>query len=142
MDIVFRSAYGDRDRLVFDTTGESMTKQSEKDRCDINRIVKGYQRNGVISHANGSQPSYGDATGVDFQEAMNLVVNAENSFMALPANVRSRFANDPAKFLEFTSNEDNLEEMYDLGLAARPVVEDEASTGADVPSDPVDANQA
>ena len=124
MDIVFRSAYGSRDRLTFETTGSSMTKQSDKDRCDINRIVKGYQRTGVVSHSNGLQASYGDATGVDFQDAMNLVVNAENAFMALPANVRARFANDPAQFLEFTSNEENMEEMYNMGLAERPVIEE------------------
>ena len=124
---LFKSPYkGARVRSQFETEGETLTKQADKDRCDINRIVLGYQKTGVFAHSNGSQPTYGDATGVDFQDAMNLVIAAESSFMALPAAIRKRFGNDPASFLEFTSDEANLDEMYNLGLAERPPAVDEA----------------
>jgi len=118
---LFKTPYdGERGRSQFATEGESLTKQADKDRCDINRIVNGYRRTGLVAHTNTQQPTYGNATGVDFQSAMNLVIEAQESFMALPAAIRKKFGNDPAQFLEFTSDEANLEAMYDLGLAERP----------------------
>lgn len=142
MENLFKTPYtGERTRSQFATVGESLTKQADKDRCDINRIVNGYQKTGVITHTNGAAPSYGDATGVDFQEAMNLVLNAENAFMALPAAVRKQFNNDPAQFLEFTSNEDNLEAMYEMGLAERPL-EAQTSEDGEVSSPPEEVKQA
>jgi hypothetical protein len=36
--------------------------------------------------------------------------------MALPANIRSRFDNDPAKLIDFMENPANREEAESLGL--------------------------
>lgn len=134
LENLFKTPYGgERVRSQFATEGESLTKQADKDRCDINRIINGYQKTGVITHSNSAQPSYGDATGVDFQDAMNLVISAENAFMELPAAVRKRFGNDPAQFLEFTSNEANLEAMYEMGLAERPPALEPSPEGGEPP---------
>ena len=50
------------------------------------------------------QPLYGDFTQVaDYQTALNTVNNAREQFAQLPAKLRDRFDNDPAKMLAFVN---------------------------------------
>lgn len=96
---------------------DGMTKQSFKDECDINSIVKKALKNGLLPDGN-LNPIYGDFSDVkDYQEGLNVVLRAETQFNSLPAHVRSKFDNDPAKFLEFVGDPKNVKEMIDLGLA-------------------------
>jgi phage internal scaffolding protein len=111
----------------------SLTHQSFKAECDIRNIMKKYKKNGVITHLTSMKPQFYDASVVpDYQEALNLIIDAQNSFDSLPSELRTRFGNDPAQFLSFTSNESNLDEMRKLGLAnPLPVVQENPSeTGA------------
>ena len=103
---------------------ESKTVQSGKEEADINVIVKRFGITGVVP-TNVRVPLYGDFTEIgDFREAQNAILLANASFMAMPAEVRLRFDNDPQAFLEFCSNPANLDEMRKLGLAVpAPVVD-------------------
>lgn len=97
----------------------SLTQQHQKDEADINTIVKRFGLTGQLP-TNVRVPTYGDFTGVsDFQTAMNAVNMAEASFMTMPADVRARFENDPAKFVDFCSDPSNADEMIKLGLAVK-----------------------
>lgn len=98
------------------------TKQEFKDECDINNIIKLYKQTGQITHIKqaGAQGAYADLPDpLDFQASLNLVMEAEASFMTLPAHVRDRFANDPARFLAFMGDPGNQDEMIQMGLATR-----------------------
>lgn len=94
----------------------SLAVQASKDECDINTIINKYLRTG--------EPP-GQRTGVymdaaqfgDLHTAMNTVIEAENMFMALPADIRKHFDNDPVKLVEFCSDPSNLTEAVRLGLA-------------------------
>lgn len=97
----------------------SMTKQSFVAECDINNILKQYKLTGQIRHisAKASMGAYEDLPlSTDFQEAMNLVLDAQASFATLPSHVRARFGNDPTQFLGFMADPSNLPEMEKLGL--------------------------
>lgn len=98
----------------------SMTKQSFKDECDVNRIMSKYQATGVldhIKHMDDNGLAYGDfSDGFDFRESCDRVIAAENMFLTLPSSIRSRFMNNPAQFLDFVSNPENLSEMKKMGL--------------------------
>jgi len=104
-------------------TGEilpSMTKQSEMDACDIHNVLKQFSPAGLqqLIAENQARGQYADVPeSVDYQEALNTVIAAETAFSSLPAKVRERFYNDPARFLQFMGNPDNVEEMIALGLA-------------------------
>jgi len=103
---------------------ESLAVQSQKDESDINVIVRRFGLSGELPQGVRA-PTFGDFSDVvDFQTAMNAVRSAEESFMAMLAEVRSRFANDPQAFVEFCSDEANLDEMRKLGLAVPAKVED------------------
>lgn len=97
--------------------GLTKTQQHQKDDADINVIVKRFGLTGQLPQ-NVRAPMYGDFEGVtDYQSAMHAVMAAQASFMEFPADVRMRFANDPARFVDFCSDPANLEEMRTLGLA-------------------------
>lgn len=125
----FRTAYGERHRVQFATEGGSLTHQSMKAECDINNIMRKFEKTGVLEHRNRFEGNYGDFTGIptDYHEAMNAVIAAGDMFLTLPAKVRRRFQNDPGNFLEFVSDPDNADELVKMGLATardpEPVLE-------------------
>lgn len=119
--VFLRTAYNyDMDEVSKETglacLDPSMAQQQFLEESDINTIVDRFQLNGEMP-ASPIVPQYGDYTGVsDFQSAMNAVLDAQANFMQLPAKVRSRFDNDPQKFLEFCADEANSDEARVLGL--------------------------
>nr|UXQ87963.1 MAG: internal scaffolding protein [Microvirus sp.] len=93
------------------------TKQSFKQECDINNILKGYQKTGAIAHLNQHEPQYGEVSGDTFQESMQIVQEAQQLFNELPSSIRERFQNKPNQFLDFVQNNENHDELIKLGLA-------------------------
>lgn len=118
----FRTAYGPRLRVPFATSGESRTKQSFKDECDINVIMRRYQQTGVLDHLAAGGPRYLDVTGLEYQSAMELVAAARTQFEELPSAVRAHFDNDPAAFLEYMEDPDPAE-LAELGLLTPEAVQ-------------------
>jgi len=119
-----RTRISARERVQMIPEGESRVKESCAPECDINRIVAKYRKTGLIEHLARNPGRYQDmADPIDYHAAMNLVIDAQDSFAALPANVRKRFENEPMQLLAFVQDENNREEMYELGLAERPVVQ-------------------
>jgi hypothetical protein len=58
---------------------------------------------------------------------LNTVANANSMFEGLPSEIRNQFANDPANFISFMDDENNNEQMYEMGLKTRPISEQTAS---------------
>lgn len=111
----------ERPRLVLHTGDKTPVKQEFKDECDINVLMKRYQKTGLFPQHPGQQPRYVSNIGApDYQEAMNIVSAANQQFSGLNSELRKRFDNDPSKFLEFVNNPDNAQELVDLGLREAP----------------------
>jgi len=116
----------------------SLAKQSFRDECDINNILRKFNVTGELS-IGSVQPQYGDFSGItDYQSALNAVMAAQDSFLQLPAKVRARFDNDPALFVDFASDEANKDEMKALGLLREETVQAVVSS----PSEPVSGELA
>lgn len=120
-------------RVQLHCLDETRTVQSEAEACDINNIMKKYEKTGLIEHVNAAGRYENLPQSVDFQEAINLVMEAEASFEGLPAAVRKEFENDPAKFLLFVEDPENVERMGELGL-----LNDPAAPAGDDETDPED----
>lgn len=126
---------------VSDETGlacadPSLAQQNFKDECDINHIVKQFGLTGELP-GKPLSPQYGDFTGVlDYHSAVNAVLAAQDDFMELPAQMRSRFDNDPAKLIDFLSNEGNREEAIKLGLVAEKTISTPVETPIGEPKAP------
>ncbi|AXL14474.1 internal scaffolding protein [Microviridae sp.] len=122
--IPFKTAYGPKSVPGIDFTDSvSLTKQADKDSCDINVLMDQYSRTGILAQG-VNPPDFGHfSDGNDFQDKLNCVLTAQENFMALPASVRTRFGNDPAHLLNFLSDVSNRDEAVKLGLVAPPVVD-------------------
>ncbi|AJK28258.1 putative minor capsid protein [Eel River basin pequenovirus] len=137
----FRSRL-DRVRLPFETTGKSLTQQNFRGETDINFIMKKYEKHGVIEHLNRYAGDYSDVTGVqDYQTSLNQVMAAQEMFMSLPASIRGRFDNDPAQFLAFATDGENVDEMRNLGLMEPERPEEAAGGPPEQPPATSDGNQ-
>lgn len=105
--------------------GPSRTKQAFKQECDINRIVRRWKADGVLTHVNRFKGNYGDFTGIpDYRECLDKVMYADEMFSTLPAAIRKRFDNDPANFIDFVDNPQNRDQMIEMGLIQKPVIHD------------------
>lgn len=98
----------------------SLAVQSSRDEVDINTIVRRFGLTGQLPD-NVGMPQYADFEDVyDFHGAMNIVAEAKEAFMRMPAHVRARFGNDPAELVAFVSDERNRDEAVKLGIVDRP----------------------
>jgi len=124
-----RSAYGPKKRLGdIGDLGVSLTKQSFTKECDINNIMAKYQKTGAIDHVTKHEASYGFASSDDFQTSLEIVAKGRDMFNELPSSIRTKFENDPAKFLDFVQDNNNQAEMVELGLAHKLQQEQKSTT--------------
>lgn len=131
-----RSAQNKPGRVQIEFPLETMTVQSEAEACDINNILKKYERTGLIDHVKEGGRYEDLPPGLDYQEALNLVIEAKTSFEGLPAAVRKEFENDPAKFLAFVEDPENVERMGELGLLKERIPDDKVDDTKAKPSKP------
>lgn len=113
-----------RPRVQVDFSDDpGMTQQHFKDEANVNHIMAKYGASRLLEHYSQFQGNYGDFTEVqDYQTSLNEVIKAQDMFMSLPSEVRTRFGNDPAQFLDFVGREENRSEMKKLGLLREDVV--------------------
>jgi len=112
-----------RKRVQTTIEGSSMTQQQFKSQCDINQIIKKYEKTGMLSHINPNAGNYGDFTNLkNFSENLNMVISAQNAFDALPSEIRKRFGNDPINLINFVEDNSNYEEAIKLGLVGKKSV--------------------
>ena len=138
--VVIYTAFNPPPQEWLEPGGPSMTQQQFADECDVNNILANYARTGDISLISKGQGFYGDASDypVDFNTAMQIVLDAQDRFDELPSRVRERFDNDPAKFLTFIDNPENRDEAIKLGLIVLPEGDAQRSheAGEAAPSQP------
>lgn len=98
----------------------TMTQQQFREEVDINTILRRFRLTGEMP-SDVRMPTYADFTDVyDFHTAANAVAQAREAFETMPANVRTRFHNDPGEFVDFCSREENRAEAARLGLIPMP----------------------
>lgn len=113
---VIRSRYDERNRVSLKFDLPSLTKQSDAKDCDINNIVNTFRKTGQLPPV-VKQGQYADVSEIgSYQDAMNFVLNVQDTFDALPSKVRNKFRNNPAEFVDFVQDERNTDELRELGL--------------------------
>lgn len=137
----------ERQRVLIRFDGHpSLAHQSFRDECDINNIMKKFERTGLLDHVNEHEGNYGDFTDLpaSYHEAQNQVIRAQEMFLSVPSKIRARFNNDPGEFLAYVEDPANVEGMRELGLLpseraaeqppARRKQPSEASEGSKAPT--------
>lgn len=97
------------------------TRQSEADAADINKILKRFERSGILP-LNDRQGLYLDVSEVgDYRSALDQVMKVNEYFKTLPAESRAMFDNDPAVFLDKVNGGD-LELLVKAGVVPKDEV--------------------
>lgn len=115
----FRTRYSkhDANRYAFHQLDEvSMTRQSEADEADINKVMARFMRTGQLPQTNSKQPRYGDAIGLPYDQALIAVKAAEAAFLKLPSAIRKELGNDPAQLESWLNDPANTKKAVELGL--------------------------
>lgn len=106
--------YGPESNLKFEKT---LTQQQFKDEQNINNIMRKYGAAAFSSQTQYLQQGFADfSKPVDFLTAKTLIVQAENHFNELPAELRKEFDNNPVNLVNFVKDEKNREKAIKLGL--------------------------
>lgn len=108
-------------RVQIKFTQPTLTQQHSKDEVDINNIMKRYRKTGVIDHVAKHEGQYGVHNSIDYHEGMNVIAQANEMFAELPSQVRKEFQNDPAQFLDFVENPENIPKLHEMGLTKTPM---------------------
>lgn len=115
--IVCRSYRDVKDKVKLTCEDPSLTVQASKDECDLNVIIRKYLRTGELPEARHA--AYADLSQIgNLQDSLNSVIAAEQAFMALPAETRRYFDNDPVKLVNFAADDRNYSEAVRLGLVS------------------------
>lgn len=100
--------------------------QSEKHTSDINNIVARAYKTGQLPVLTGRQPIPELPDHQTYQDMMNKVVFAQQSFERLPAAIRAAFENKPERMLEHLGNKDRHPDVtklfQDHGILEKPPV--------------------
>lgn len=113
---------------------ETLTQQNFKDDADLNVMIRKY---GVLPVQEVNWNEF-DSTVIpsDYHQLQNKLIEADQAFMSLPAELRNEVNNDPAELLALISQREA--EAKAQAKAAEKAAKDEASTQAE----PVDADKA
>lgn len=95
---------------------KSLTQQHLAEETDINWIVKRYAQTGEVPQHQLPPLNSDFAANLTFEQSMNLIVEARESFDALPSEIRTRFHNNPAEFVDFMSDAKNGDQIREMGL--------------------------
>lgn len=115
MERTIKDLFTDRIRKPKVFKNPSLTQQHFAQDVNINSIIAKFKTTGTMPQG-AQKPSFGDFTGIDFQQAQNIIAQANEGFMALPSALRKRFGHDPQNLINFVNNEANRDEAIKLGL--------------------------
>lgn len=101
---------------------DGRTKQSFKDECDINKILKKAQVKGGLSHVQKyPEAVYGEFDpGLDLFVARERIAVATQIFEELPSEVRREFRNDPIEFVTYANSLSPQELIEKIPEIAKP----------------------
>lgn len=112
-----KTLYNPRERVLTPVGDRSLTVQSAAAECDINNILAQYRRTGIVTHVTQARASYEDLPdAVDYQQSMNVLMEAQSAFSGLPAKVRDHYGNDPLRLLQALQDPSQHEQLREFGI--------------------------
>jgi len=104
-----------------DTGTDTVVQQHFKDECDVNKIMARFKVSGQLPQVQAKPAEYLDCSLLTgYQESLHIVEEARRLFYSIPSEIRSRFDNNPQRFVDFASDPANLPQLVELGLAKAP----------------------
>jgi hypothetical protein len=135
--MMVRTPYNyDRDEVSKNTAlvfnDETLTQQNFKDDADLNIMIRKY---GVLPVQEVNWDEF-DSSVIpsDYHQLQNQLIEADQAFMGLPAELRSQVDNDPAKLLALISQKE-------AEAKAEAKAAQKADKEASIQAEPIDADK-
>ncbi len=130
-----QAKYSDAAVVVRPESEEPMTRQSEADQADINKILERFAKSGIVPIVERPGEFLDVSEIGDFRQALEQVSIAREYFGRLPADVRLRFDNDPAALLDAVNDAARHDELVKLGILEKgePPAGSEPRAGSEGP---------
>ena len=91
--------------------------QSFKNQCDINLIMKQYEKTGMLPQQTSIPARYSDNTNIpSLEAAFEATSKAMDAFYELPPEVRRHMDNDPSQLENFINNDENIPLLKKHGI--------------------------
>lgn len=119
--------------------GPSLTVQSEKDSCDLSKVVPAALRAGQTFQGPSAEAFADLASLPDFQTVLNARQRAEDAFAELPSRVRAHFGNRYQNVVAAMLDENRHEELVELGILKKVPAQ---RVDPPVPPDPASSKPA
>lgn len=107
------------------------------DDANINTILDKYNRTGELPYGRRPEGQFMDLSELpDYREALEVITTANQAFATLPAELRKKLDNDPAKLQDFMSDPANADYLLEKGLFAairRPQIAPESDLKNNLP---------
>lgn len=98
-------------------TEPSLTDQSQLKETDVNYIYNKYLKTGEINFIKANVGAYADLTAItDYAEMLMTIQHANETFMSLPAELRTKFDNNAENFITYLQDPKNDDEAIKYGL--------------------------
>lgn len=127
MGVMIHTIYNPPPKKGIEFTDLSLTQQHFAEESDINNIMFKYNQTGYLVdplNPGTVRPFFDDfSNDFDYQSAQNMLIDAQQRFMGLPAYLRKRFNNNPSELLEFLADPKNKDEAVRLGLVDAPATQ-------------------
>lgn len=101
-----------RERVQLFCSESTLTKQSFKDECNINKIVQKFAATGQMPNLNNLEAQYGEAPTIDLKESLDLVKNLHREFDDLTPEIQARFGGNAQNYAQFLSDYENNPERF------------------------------
>lgn len=99
---------------------ESKTVQGDRERAEIQHVLRKYKQVGIIDHLQAADAMFMDVTEfTDFADLMQQRKAAENHFLTLPSKLREAFDHDVDAYLDAAHDgptDAQAEKLRKLGL--------------------------
>ncbi|WNK13521.1 MAG: internal scaffolding protein [Microvirus sp.] len=110
-----------------------LVKQEFADDCDINKIIARCVKSNLPLPSASAAPLFADVSEIgSYDDCVRRVAAAKDAFMDLPADLRSRFDNEPSTLISFLADPANVPEAIKLGLLDQPKAVSEPAPPAPV----------
>ena len=84
-----------------DFSGVGRTDKSFAPSCDVNNIVRHYEKTGIDPYMDRKLAAqFGEVDPLSYEEAMFRVAEVKSAFALLPSQERAKHSNDPKTWLE------------------------------------------
>lgn len=110
-------------RVQYECETPSCTRQEFKKSCDLAQVLKRFamtpEGKESLAMAQGHAETcqfFDVSSGMTFHTAQSLIADSRASMARLPAEVRARFGNDPAAYLDFVSDPASAPQLREWGL--------------------------